>query len=144
MSGEVQMINGKRVASPEYRSWQMMKNRVTNPNAQDARYYMGLGMEPRWADFQEFLKDMGRRPSPNRTLDRIDGTKGYFADNCRWATQEEQSRNRPGYNKLTIEVADEIREAYAAGGVTQVDLAKSYGITQAQVSQIVRNLCWKK
>lgn len=50
-------------------------------------------MDPRWADFVNFLADMGERP-PNTTLDRIDNEKGYWKDNCRWATHEQQHNNK--------------------------------------------------
>ncbi len=96
--GEVKLVDGRRVASPEYRSWQMMKNRCLNPNAHDYAYYGGRGISiiKKWRDsFEAFLEDMGRRPTPLHTLDRINVNKNYTPSNCRWATRAEQSRNRP-------------------------------------------------
>lgn len=52
-----------------------------------------------WESFAIFLEDMGQRPSLGHTLDRIDNSKGYFKENCRWATSKEQARNR-GNNRL--------------------------------------------
>lgn len=98
VAGEVRLVDGKRKASPEYRSWQMMKNRCHNPNARDYAYYGGRGITvcKKWRDsFACFLEDMGRRPSPTHTLDRKNPAKNYTPGNCRWATREEQSRNRP-------------------------------------------------
>ena len=97
MSGEVKSVNGKRVATPEYRSWQMMKNRCLNPNARDYVYYGAKGVTvcKRWLVFANFVTDMGRRPTPAHTLDRINSAKGYCKSNCRWATRQEQARNRP-------------------------------------------------
>jgi hypothetical protein len=95
--GEIRKIDGKRTPSPEYRSWQTMKNRCSNPRARDWAYYGGRGITvcKEWIDsFETFLRDMGRRPSPTHTLDRIDGDSGYCAANCRWATRRTQARNR--------------------------------------------------
>jgi hypothetical protein len=95
--GEVKLINGKRVATPEYRSWQMMKNRCHNPKARDYAYYGGRGISvcQKWRDsFDAFLADVGRRPSPAHTLERRNTNRGYSPSNCYWATREAQSRNR--------------------------------------------------
>lgn len=95
--GEVKHINGKRVATPEYRSWQMMKNRCLNKKAADYAYYGGRGIQvcAEWAaSFTRFLEDMGRRLDPALTLERRDVDGNYTPDNCYWATRKEQSRNR--------------------------------------------------
>lgn len=94
--GEVQLVNGKRIATPEYRSWQMMKNRCLNPNARDFKHYGGRGVviAEAWLCFENFLADMGRRPTPTHTLERRDSDKGYTPANCVWATREVQARNR--------------------------------------------------
>lgn len=143
--GEVKTINGKRVASPEYRSWQMMKNRVLNPKAHDGEYYgnKGITMDARWHSFDAFLADMGRKPNPEYTLDRIDPDKGYGPENCRWATRTEQSRNR-GYNRLSMVDAREIRRLYSTGQHRQQDLAAQYSVTQTTISAVIRALIWKE
>lgn len=91
-----QLIDGKRVASPEYRAWQALRNRCNNPNATDYRYYGGRGIRhtARWDKFDNFLADMGHRPSALHTLERRDAERGYSKRNCYWATRSEQSRNR--------------------------------------------------
>ena len=92
--GEVKLVDGRRVASPEYRSWQMMKNRCLNPNAHDYAYYGGRGISivKKWQDsFEAFLEDVGERPSPKHSIDRIDNDGNYEPNNVRWATKQNRS-----------------------------------------------------
>jgi hypothetical protein len=83
--------------TPEYGIWCSMIQRCENPN--DAAYprYGGRGItvHPEWrADFAAFLRDVGHRPSPELSLDRIDNDRGYEPGNVRWATAKQQANNR--------------------------------------------------
>lgn len=82
--------------SAEYIAWGSMKARCTNPNLKNQHRYIGRGitMCERWRDFSNFLSDMGRKPSPELSLDRIDNDGNYEPDNCRWGTGEQQANNR--------------------------------------------------
>lgn len=82
--------------SPTYRTWLAMRQRCTYPKSISYRYYGAKGVTvcARWADsFDNFYADMGARPE-GKTIDRIDGTKGYEPGNCRWATPLQQVHNR--------------------------------------------------
>lgn len=144
-SGEVKQINGKRVASPEYRSWQMMKNRCLNPRAQDWDYYGGRGItiDERWFDFDAFLLDMGRRPSLAHTLERKNSEDDYHKNNCVWATREDQARNR-AYAKMSVKKAREVRKLYATGKYKQYELAHQFNVSQRTISLITRNEAWRE
>lgn len=87
-----------RTGTPEYRSWLGLVRRCRAPNKVEARYYgegMGVTVCDRWeASFEAFYADMGPKPGPGWSIDRIDGSQGYFPDNCRWATAVQQIRNR--------------------------------------------------
>lgn len=81
----------------EYRSWVSMKTRCYNSNHQEYFRYgdKGVTVCDRWRQsFSNFYKDMGDKPSPRHTLDRINPEKGYEPGNCRWATPYEQTMNR--------------------------------------------------
>lgn len=88
-----------RCGTPEYQSWHHMVQRCTNPNNDRYHSYGGRGIKvcKEWLQFKQFYADMGKRPK-GYSIDRIDNNLGYFKENCRWATQTEQSRNR-GLNK---------------------------------------------
>jgi hypothetical protein len=84
-------------ASPEYRTWAAMHKRCINPNQGNYKNYGGRGIVvcAHWREFTNFLADMGRRPSPDHSIDRYPNNRGnYEPGNCRWATREEQSFNR--------------------------------------------------
>lgn len=86
--------------SPTHRSWMAMRERCMNPNANAYERYGGRGITicERWDSYETFLEDMGARPDKT-SLDRIDNSKGYYPENCKWATSLEQGRNRSN-NKL--------------------------------------------
>lgn len=96
-------------ASPktvEYITWLSMKNRCYIKSNKAYHRYGGRGIRvcSRWRrNYLNFLEDMGRRPSANHSLDRIDNNGWYSPENCRWATKREQNINKGDVRLLTIE-----------------------------------------
>jgi len=91
-----------------YRVWAGMLSRCQNPRDTGYAYYGGRGIRvcDRWQIFANFLADKGERPE-GKTLDRVDGERGYGPDNCRWATYAEQRRNQA--RNRAVERSDGLR-----------------------------------
>jgi hypothetical protein len=103
--------------SPEYIIWNLMRQRCMNPNATNSHRYIGRGITicERWSKFENFLQDMGRRPSPELTLDRINNDGNYEPGNCRWGTEEQQHNNTSkskflSFNGETLTIAQWARK----------------------------------
>lgn len=81
-----------------------MRRRCNRPGAARFADYGGRGITvcPRWDSFAAFLADMGPAPSREHSIDRVDNSKGYSPENCRWATAAEQSRNTRRTRMITI------------------------------------------
>jgi len=84
-------------ATPEYRSWMHMKRRCTDEKNDQYKDYGARGIKvcDRWLEaFENFLEDMGLRPTLKHTIERRDNDGNYEPSNCYWATKAEQSRNK--------------------------------------------------
>ncbi len=89
--------------APEYLAWIAMRVRCTNPKAQAWRRYGGRGIQvcERWMwSYEAFLADVGRRPSPKHSIDRIDNDGHYEPGNVRWATRSQQNANQRSRPRL--------------------------------------------
>lgn len=81
--------------TPEYRIWNHLTQRCNNPSDKTFVHYGARGIRvcKRWGRFETFLADMGQRPSPKHSIDRINNDGDYTPSNCRWATRVQQQQN---------------------------------------------------
>jgi hypothetical protein len=119
------------IRSGSYKTWQAMIERCRNPNNSGYHLYGARGVRvcPEWsASYQAFRDDMGDRPSDRHSIDRIDPNGDYGPSNCRWATPNQQARNRRDSNNLTL------------NGVTRniADWSDSIGISVGGIKKRLR------
>jgi hypothetical protein len=89
---------------PEYRAWQTMRLRCTEPANPAYANYEGRGIAvcDRWLNSPAaFIDDMGAKPTPQHELDRRDNSAGYSPENCRWVTRSVNDRNRRSNRMVT-------------------------------------------
>lgn len=92
---------------PEWKIWSSIKSRCLTASSSDYHNYGGRGIRvcERWQGpdgFANFYADMGPRPSPHHTIDRIDNDGPYTPENCRWATRAQQTINQRTNRLLTL------------------------------------------
>lgn len=118
-----------------YNTWLAIVRRTTLTS--DAAYpnYGGRGVTvcSRWRDsFESFRDDMGPRPSPQHTVDRIDNGKGYEPGNCRWATRTEQNRNR----------RDNVKIEFMGKRLCIAEWEEKLGVPPNTIGRRIRDLGW--
>lgn len=98
-TGNSRRTHGMR-RTPEYMAWTDMKTRCGNPNDKGFVNYGARGIQCKFKTFEEFFEDVGRRPSKNHSIDRIENNGHYEPGNVRWVRRAAQNRNRR--NTLTL------------------------------------------
>lgn len=92
--------------APELQCWRGLIRRCTDPGDEAYAYYGGRGIAvcDRWLNsYPAFLEDMGRRPSPKHSIDRVNNDGNYEPSNCEWALSKQQMRNRRGRRKVNFQ-----------------------------------------
>jgi hypothetical protein len=114
--------------TPELRAWHHMRERCNNPNDSAFPYYGGRGIEVRYESFEEFLADVGPRPSSAHSIGRIDNEGHYEPGNCRWETRKQQNSNTR--RNRFIE--------YMGKRMTVAEAAKAAGLKRSTLEQRIR------
>lgn len=112
--------------SPEFEIWTGIQTRCLNQNATAFKNYGGRGISicQRWIDsFENFLHDMGPRPSQHHSIERDNNDGNYEPGNCRWATAEEQANNKRNNVKVTIDGVTKNISAWARQFGVQIPTA---------------------
>lgn len=119
-----------RMFKAEYGIWKKMRARCkSNTDVQYVDYGgRGIKVDEAWESFEVFINDMGRRPTPKHSLNRIDNDGPYCKSNCEWATAKEQANNRR--SSKFIEVEGEL--------MTVAQASERFGIKYATLQRRLR------
>lgn len=120
-------LHGSRV----YQIWADMRRRCQTPSCGSYEEYgrRGIKVCQRWERFVLFLEDMGHPPTDKHELDRVDNNGHYEPDNCRWATEKTQARNRRSNRILDFQ----------GESMAVVQWSEKLGISQSVINSRLRN-----
>lgn len=121
--------------SAEYSCWRAMIDRCSNANTIGYQFYgaRGVSVCDRWSQsFQNFLNDMGRKPSAKHSIDRIDVRGNYEPANCRWATSKQQARNKTNNRFIN----------HNGLSLTLVEWSERTGINESTISMRLDRYGW--
>lgn len=135
-------------SDPFYRKFVNICQRCSNKNNPRYKAYGGRGIKCLWNNFDEFKDDMedsfkkhkSRYGLKETTIERIDNNGHYCKDNCKWATREEQYKNRRPAKKnggLRIIEIDGVRR-------TMGDIRKLYNVHNSLINEIIYQRVFKK
>jgi hypothetical protein len=126
-----------------YHRWEGMNQRCHNPKHDRYPSYGGRGITvcAEWRhSFENFYKDMGALPSPRHQIDRIDGSKGYCKENCRWVLPIQNAHNRKT-TRLNYEIGARMR-ADKSNGESIKEIAIKYGFPESTIKPVLRGERW--
>ena len=117
--------------SPEHRIWQGIKNRCLSPTSNHYAAYRGRGITicEEWrVSFSAFLRDMGRRPSAEHSVERRNNDGNYEPGNCIWATRTEQGTNK----------RNNVRIAFQGETLTLAEWARKTGLDDMVIKHRIK------
>ena len=135
--------NNGRSKLPEFRIWVKMRERCLKSNTKEYENYGGRGIKvcDKWLDnFDNFLEDMGSRPTSKHQIDRIDNDGNYEPDNCHWVIQLYNARNKR--TTLTEHQVRDIRK-HIFMGLMNIDIELMVGVSRDIVCNIRRGHSYK-
>lgn len=126
-----------------YKVWANMLFRCNNVRAVNYEYYGGKGIKvcERWKSFENFLSDMGEKPTPQHQIDRIDSDKNYEPNNCRWVMPVINIRNRR-HTKLNEGDIIKIKSLLKIN-VAQKIIAKDFNVAPSTITSIKQGRFWQ-
>jgi hypothetical protein len=119
--------------TPEYNAWVKMWQRCTNSRNKKYKHYgaRGITVCKRWVRYENFLADMGERPSVKHSLGRRNNAGNYTPTNCRWETSKEQNLNRRQF-----------ASAVRYEGRTVAEAALHYGVSKQTIYRRIYGPQW--
>ncbi len=150
MSRHIKHVLHGKSKTKEYKIWMHMVQRCADPNR---IYYGGKGITvcEKWKDVRGFLEDMGSCPE-GFSLERIDNSKGYLLENCRWIPKSEQANNRSTthnieYNGETLTITNWGRRLGVTDIAIRTRLKKGQTFSEIfkhYTSDLFKNSAWSK
>ena len=127
-------------ASTTYSTWTSMLTRCRNPRSKSFDSYGGRGIKvcERWHSFENFLSDMGEKPSKGMSIERVDVNGDYEPGNCVWAGSRQQARNT-----RRTRLSEEIVSAIRLGALTTEQAVELTGCSPSTVSAARTRRNWK-
>ena len=122
--------------APEYKVWYGMRDRCRREGSKHFKHYGGRGISvcKEWDSFEQFVQDVGARPSMQHQLDRIDNDGNYEPGNCRWVLPATNVRNSRLAKLDTVQV--KLIKAMISNGVPQKNIAKIFNVSPSAISRI--------
>lgn len=122
----------------EYQSWENMRVRCTDTTHKGYKNYGGRGIKvcQEWQSFEQFLRDMGRKPHPKYTIERTNVDGDYEPGNCRWVSRQDQNRNKRNsvfvtYQGKRMLLIDLVEQLNLSRGVVYGRLKAGWTLAQA-------------